>query len=112
MRPSTVTPREHKKQRERKYYAANRGHIRTLRQVALAAIKEALAIRPRPKLCEVCGRPSTVRNGNPVRLAWDHDHKTGKFRGWLCHACNVALGLSEDNPAILQKLINYLEMNL
>ena len=59
--------------------------------------------RPRPASCEVCG--ST--NGKE-RLAWDHCHTTGRFRGWLCKQCNVALGLVKDNPNTLIKLSSYL----
>ena len=31
-------------------------------------------------------------------MAWlmkDHDHHTGQFRGWLCHVCNIHLGVYE-----------------
>jgi len=56
----------------------------------------------RPKACEVCGLPSK-------RICFDHCHKTGRFRGWLCTGCNTALGMAKDNPETLRKLANYLE---
>ena len=60
---------------------------------------------PKPDRCDVCGR-----NGkdNKKGLCYDHDHKTDIFRGWLCIQCNAILGLTNDNPIILQKLITYL----
>lgn len=33
--------------------------------------------------CAICGKPPMSR-----RLDRDHDHKTGKPRGLLCHRCN------------------------
>ena len=39
----------------------------------------------------------------------DHNHTTGQVRGLLCHKCNKALGLLQDNSRILQRAINYLE---
>tara|TARA_R110002153_G_scaffold245912_2_gene401483 strand:- start:766 stop:1221 length:456 start_codon:yes stop_codon:yes gene_type:complete len=39
----------------------------------------------------------------------DHDHKTGKFRGWLCNKCNSALGLLGDNINYIQRALKYLE---
>jgi hypothetical protein len=62
------------------------------------------ACRPRPEVCETCG----VRPGGKV-LHFDHDHVTGAFRGWLCHHCNVALGMVKDNPTTLRALAVYLE---
>lgn len=38
----------------------------------------------------------------------DHDHKTEKIRGILCHPCNVALGCVEDSVSNLVSLIEYL----
>jgi hypothetical protein len=38
----------------------------------------------------------------------DHDHKTGKIRGLLCHVCNFLLGLVHDNVNHLQNAITYL----
>ena len=38
----------------------------------------------------------------------DHDHKSGKVRGLLCHSCNVMLGHAFDNPSILTNAITYL----
>lgn len=62
---------------------------------------EKVAGRPRPKLCEVC-------NGEG-RICFDHDHKTGKFRGWICNHCNTTLGFARDRIEVLQKLIEYLK---
>ena len=36
--------------------------------------------------CAICGNPPKTR-----RLHVDHDHKTGKVRGLLCHRCNRRL---------------------
>lgn len=38
----------------------------------------------------------------------DHDHKTGKVRGLLCHKCNVAIGLLRESPAICASAESYL----
>jgi len=39
----------------------------------------------------------------------DHCHKTNKFRAILCHKCNTALGLFDDNIESLKEAILYLE---
>src|SRR3990167_9559366 len=64
---------------------------------------ENIAGRKRPELCEICGKKG--------KICFDHNHETGKFRGWICVKCNIALGMSEDNPEILNKLIKYIEKN-
>lgn len=56
---------------------------------------------PRPENCNVCG--------SSEKICYDHDHLTGKFRGWLCQKCNVALGMIKDNVETLKSLIAYLE---
>jgi hypothetical protein len=60
--------------------------------------------RPCPALCENCGRPPGER-----ALHLDHDHTAGKFRGWLCFACNSGIGKLGDNIAGLRRAIAYLE---
>ena len=41
----------------------------------------------------------------------DHNHRTGKVRGLLCHACNTVIGHADDNVTILQEGIVYLKKN-
>jgi hypothetical protein len=38
----------------------------------------------------------------------DHDHKTGIFRGLLCHSCNRGIGLLKESVETLKRLIAYL----
>ena len=59
--------------------------------------------RPRPKRCEGCARPPQKKS-----LCLDHDHLTGKFRGWLCTRCNLAAAMLADDPRLCLKLAAYL----
>ena len=42
-------------------------------------------------VCECCGKFQIGA------LNLDHDHQTGKFRGWLCRRCNVGIGCLDDS---------------
>jgi hypothetical protein len=63
---------------------------------------EAMAGRPRPDFCEICGEFH-------LRIVFDHCHVSGEFRGWLCDRCNKILGLVKDSPDILLALAKYLK---
>lgn len=65
--------------------------------------RESRAPRPRPGQCEICGSTNGGR-----RLCYDHDHETGEFRGWLCIACNFAIGYAKDDPLRLEAMARYL----
>lgn len=45
------------------------------------------------------------------RLCVDHNHQTNKIRGLLCHRCNRVLGIVNDNPKIIKKILKYLYIN-
>jgi hypothetical protein len=64
------------------------------------ARQERIAGRPKPSICEICN--------NTGRICFDHDHKTGNFRGWICTRCNVILGFVNDDANVLVEIIRYL----
>lgn len=49
--------------------------------------------------CEICRTSG--------RVVWDHDHKTGSHRGWLCINCNQALGLFLDRKELLERAVKW-----
>jgi hypothetical protein len=54
--------------------------------------------------CAICdSKPS-----GKARLHLDHDHATGRTRGFLCFRCNNALGDFSDSRGLLRKAIAYL----
>ena len=65
-------------------------------------VLERMAGRLKPSACEICGSTNH-------RIAFDHCHRSGSFRGWICNTCNTVLGFVSDDPAHLRKLIAYLE---
>ena len=66
--------------------------------------------------CHICNMTETeIREIYPNKKGiWccDHDHKTNKFRGWLCHKCNMALGNMNDDIDRLERAIKYLKGNV
>jgi len=63
-------------------------------------------------VCAIC------KNGNDHLTKWgtktkrmtvDHNHKTGKVRGLLCHKCNAALGRFKEKTENFRAAILYLE---
>lgn len=55
-------------------------------------------------VCAICSGPASKRDYHV-----DHDHKTGKVRGILCHYCNLGLGNFKDSEELLTKAIRYLK---
>jgi hypothetical protein len=53
-------------------------------------------------VCAICGGPDSRR------LAVDHCHETERIRGLLCHKCNTALGLLQDDTTRMERAIAYL----
>lgn len=61
-------------------------------------------------VCAICGGDGfLMREHHKNRLVVDHDHKTGKVRGLLCHNCNRGIGLLQDSQSTLNSAIKYLE---
>lgn len=59
----------------------------------------------KPESCEICQL-------EVEKLCFDHDHKTGEFRGWLCQRCNKSIGKFEDNPELIKKAVEYIVFSL
>jgi len=56
--------------------------------------------------CKICGRHQSEFK---QRLCIDHDHKTGKIRGLLCHPCNRFLGYINDD---INNIIKYFDITI
>jgi hypothetical protein len=63
---------------------------------------------PKPAVCECCGGVPSEFNP-PRKWCLDHNHQTGKFRGWLCAVCNLSIGQLGDTVEGLMRGIDYLK---
>jgi hypothetical protein len=61
------------------------------------------ASRPMPTNCECCGDARGA-----AKLHYDHDHRSGIFRGWLCGNCNRGIGQLGDTIGGLEAALIYL----
>lgn len=97
-----------KKNREIRGWTEKDRDIRLQRTFGLNLGQYAKMLEEQDYKCAVCGRTEQENN---KRLAVDHCHKTGKIRKLLCHKCNCALGMVDDNKDTLSSLISYLMEN-
>ena len=103
------------RERDRKTYLATRDPTvieETKRAIRRADLRRKFGVTPEEVdalLAEQEGRCAGCRRELPEGKGrhLDHNHETGKVRGWLCFPCNYALGLLRDDPKTLLRLVDY-----
>ena len=80
-----------------------RRDLRRLYDITLEEYEEMLE-RQAGK-CAIC--KTDTAGGKHNVFCVDHDHVTGKVRELLCKDCNIVLGLVQDSPEHLNRLIAY-----
>ncbi len=97
-----LRPREAEQARQRRA-ADPEGDLRRRRafQKRKSDKQVTVAGRPKPDVCEICGELH-------IRIVFDHCHRRGHFRGWICDRCNRVLGLVKDSAELLSMLSHYL----
>jgi len=93
---------EKEKKLQQKYY-----NLSKLRKFGISEEEYKLLKESQNHSCAIC---NTLEDPNKS-LAIDHCHTTGKVRGLLCTACNLAIGGFKDNIDLLKSAIKYLEKN-
>lgn len=100
-RAQAIAAKERANHPERIAFHNRKDHYRSRRsRRRVGALKLG---RPCPEVCEIPGC------GNVGKIHFDHCHKTGKARGWLCFNCNAALGHVKDKSSVLRALADYLD---
>ncbi len=75
-------------------------------------IKKLHGNPPDMYVCQICLRnEEELRDQTNAKSLWalDHNHDNGEFRGWLCHPCNRAIGILNDDISLLKRAIQHLE---
>jgi len=104
--------REMAKERYRKYHASEKGQaykkayrakpeVKERRRRQLLAKRYNISLEDVANECQICGLIG--------KMYVDHNHETGKVRGFLCRNCNLALGYVKDSVKLLTNAIAYLE---
>lgn len=108
----SATYRANHPERRREYGRTHKRHpskrrVATLRTYGLTPEAYDAAVAEQGGLCALCGLPPEGR-GRGDRLHVDHSHTSGQVRSLLCGKCNTLLGLADEDPAVLQAAIDYL----
>ncbi len=66
---------------------------------------DLISLREYSMQCHSCG--DSFESSSEEHI--DHNHQTGKVRGLLCRACNLALGHLKEDSSRIEKLLSYVE---
>jgi len=55
-------------------------------------------------VCKVCHNKNNINH----RLYVDHHHESGVVRGLLCHKCNLIIGMCNEEPGRLLKIVEFI----
>ena len=91
-----------------KWYAENREKAISYERLKTTGVTQEQydgAYLKQAGLCAIC----SCECPSGMKLAADHCHTTGKFRGFLCKGCNLALGLFKDSEATMRNALTYLQ---
>lgn len=76
-----------------------------------AELKKIYGPAPANHTCPICLKKEEDLlgiGGNAGVWVLDHDHKTNQFRGYICHNCNKAIGIFQDDLDRIDRAKEYL----
>lgn len=91
---------------ERYYRLRRHEQLRSVFRIGIEDYEKMLA--DQGGVCAICG----TSDSGKFTFAVDHNHKTNRIRGILCHWCNKGLGQFYDNPKNLRRAADYLDGSL
>lgn len=94
-------PKNRERERKRSIRKYHRNPRKIKDQVMRRLFGISLVYFERTKRCLLCKRK--------VRLVADHDHETNRFRGAVCHTCNLMIAWVERISGGLDKIKRYLK---
>ncbi len=94
----TAEEKAAKREYQRQWRAKNRERLRQQHREQRGIVDAHGERQTGP--CQICKTDTA--------LQLDHDHSSGKIRGWLCNRCNLGLGYFSDDPVRLQAAAVYL----
>jgi len=59
-----------------------------------------------PFICPICQKKTIA--GITSKVVLDHNHRTGKVRGWVCDSCNTGIGRFKDDIKLIKSAIKFL----
>ena len=81
-------------------------------------IKKQIGPPPADHVCDCCGKTEQaileefrLHQGTKKKTVWtyDHNHKTGSFRGIICQPCNTVMGNLKDSLDVANKVVKYIK---
>lgn len=80
--------------------------LRSKYGITLAQYNEMLA--EQGGVCAICHRPESVHiAGKRIALSVDHNHETGAVRGLLCKGCNTFMGMVDNIPGVVDRILAF-----
>ena len=63
-----------------------------------------------PFQCPICSKRTIA--GVTSKVVLEHDHRSGKVRGWVCDSCNTGIGRFKDDTELLKRAIRFIEKDI